>query len=94
MRLVNIKERMPTVEDADTSREVAWVAITRIRNLNNPSEVNRYTESASLVYDESGLQEFQDRIRYDPGLDEIFWLEVHSQPVQQEIKSHIRRVEL
>lgn len=89
MRLVNIKERMPTEVDGDAVGEVVWIAICT-------------AEAGRRRYDECGLgswrgihlEAFKMKVSYDPDIDEIFWLEVNPKPALSEVKSHIRKVEL
>lgn len=87
MRLVNIKERMPTKADADSVGEVVWIAICTAGG-------KRYDECALGYWCGSQLEGFKSKIAYDPDADEIFWLEVNPQPALPEVKSHIRKVEL
>lgn len=89
MRLVNIKERMPTEEDADSTGEVVWIAICTVEE-----RQKRYDECGLGSWCGCHLEAFKSKIAYDPDADEIFWLEVNPKPALPEVKSHIRKVEL
>lgn len=89
MRLVNIKERMPTEDDADSVGEVIWIAVCA-----SSGGRKRYDECALGSWSGVHLEAFKSKIAYDPDTDEIFWLEVNSKPALPEVKSHIRKVEL
>ena len=93
MRLVNIKERMPTREDADSTGQVVWVAICDVYTRNG---IGQFHHGSHNSYDRHGLESFRDQVGcdFDVDTDKIFWLEVNSKPALPEVKSHIRKVEL
>ena len=99
MRWVKASERMPTEADGDSAGDVVWIAICT--SCTRTGMQKRYYHSAHESCTDEGLGSFKDQVGFGVDLDgspitddEIFWLEVHPQPVQQEVKSHIRKVEL
>ena len=87
MRLVNIKERLPTDVDADATGEIVCIGVSLTRGL-------RYCFSSTgmLLH---VLNDLKRNMHHDPLTDDIFWLELDPQkPAPLIATSHIRKVEL
>lgn len=92
MRLVNVKERMPTERDCDSAFEVAWVLVYAgsFGTKNVFSAHDHWTHEGMRADIGAHAAAVEDRI-------EVFWVDISGNPPEQPMQapvSHVRRVEL
>lgn len=93
MRLVNVKERMPTEDDSDSAQEIVWVFVA------THHDSDKSVFASHDHWDQGGFDNFISRHGLDISCSgvEICWLDTNqlSVPfVMQAPVSHVRRVEL